>query len=66
VRTVPSWGERKAVGGGAGWATPVRPVRGTDQAGAVLDTHQFGFRASTGARFGSGGRGSGGWAKEFA
>jgi hypothetical protein len=26
VRTVPTWGERKAVGGAAGRATPVRPV----------------------------------------
>jgi hypothetical protein len=29
VRTVPAWGERKAVGGAAGRATSVRPVRGT-------------------------------------
>jgi hypothetical protein len=65
VRTVPAWGERKAVGGAAGRATPVRPVRGTDQTGAGLDRQQFGFRAHTGARFGSGGRGSGGWAGEF-
>jgi hypothetical protein len=28
VRTVPAWGERKAVGGAASRATPVRPVRG--------------------------------------
>jgi hypothetical protein len=27
VRTVRAWGERKAVGGAAGWATPVRPVQ---------------------------------------
>jgi hypothetical protein len=27
VRTVPSWGERKAAGGAAGQATPVRPVQ---------------------------------------
>jgi hypothetical protein len=52
VRTVPAWGERKAVGGAAGRATPVRPVRGT---GAGLDRQQFGFRTRTGARFGSGG-----------
>jgi hypothetical protein len=37
VRTVPTWGERKAVGGTAGRATPVRPVRGTGQTGAGLD-----------------------------
>jgi hypothetical protein len=29
VRTIPAWGERKAVGGAAGRATPVRPLRGT-------------------------------------
>jgi hypothetical protein len=28
VRTVPAWGERKAIGGAAGRATPVRHVRG--------------------------------------
>jgi hypothetical protein len=61
VRTVPAWGERKAVGGAAGRATPVRPVRGTGQTGAGLDRQQFGFRARTGARFGSGG-----WAGELA
>jgi hypothetical protein len=27
VRTVPAWEERKAAGGAAGWATPVRPVQ---------------------------------------
>jgi hypothetical protein len=66
VRTVPAWGERKAVGGAAGQATPVRPVRGTGQTGAGLDRQQFGFRARTGARSVSGGRGSGSWAGEFA
>jgi hypothetical protein len=30
VRTVPSWGERKAVGDAASRATSVRPMRGTD------------------------------------
>jgi hypothetical protein len=66
VRTVPAWGERKAVGGAAGQATLVRPVRGTSQTGAGLDRQQFGFRARTCARFGFGGRGSGGLAREFA
>jgi hypothetical protein len=66
VRTVPAWGERKAVGGAAGRATPVRPVRGTGQTGAGLDRQQFGFRARTSARFVFGGCGSGGWAGEFA
>jgi hypothetical protein len=66
VRTVPAWGERKAAGGAAGWATPVRSVRGTGQTGEGLDRQQFEFRAHTDARFGSGGRGSGGWAGEFA
>jgi hypothetical protein len=61
VRTVRAWGERKTVGGAATQATPVRPVRGTSQTGAGLDRQQFGFRARTGARFVSGGRGSSGW-----
>jgi hypothetical protein len=52
--------------GAAGWATPARPVRGTVQTRAGLDRQQFGFHARTGARFGFGGRGSGGWAGEFA
>jgi hypothetical protein len=66
VRTVPAWAGRKAVGGAVGRATPVRPVRGTGQTGIGLDRQQFGFRAHTGARFGSGGRGYGGWGGEFA
>jgi hypothetical protein len=66
VRTVPAWRERKAVGGAAARATPVRPVRGTGQTGVGLDRQQFGFRVRTGVRFVSGGRGSGGWAGEFA
>jgi hypothetical protein len=37
VRTVLAWGERKAIGDAAGWATPVTPVRGTGQTGAGLD-----------------------------
>jgi hypothetical protein len=60
VRSVRAWGERKAVGGAAAQATPVRPVRGTGQTGAGLDRQQFGFRGHTGARVVSGGRGSGG------
>jgi hypothetical protein len=55
VRAVLAWGERKAVGGTAGRATPVRSVRGTGQTGGGLDRQQFGFRARTGARFVSGG-----------
>jgi hypothetical protein len=35
-------------------------------AGAGLDRRQFGFRARTDAKFGLGGRGSGGWSGEFA
>jgi hypothetical protein len=66
VRTVPAWGERKAAGGAAGWATPVRPVRYTSQIGAGLDKQHFGFRARTDARFGSGARDSGGWSRKFA
>jgi hypothetical protein len=66
VRIVSAWGERKAVGGAVARATPVRPVRGTGQTGAGLYRQQFGFRARIGAMFVSGGRGSGGWAGEFA
>jgi hypothetical protein len=66
MRIVRAWGERKAVGGVAAQAAPVRPVRGTGQTGAGLDRLQFGFRARTDAKFGSGGRGSGGWSEEFA
>jgi hypothetical protein len=66
VRTVCAWGERKAIGGAVGRAITVRPVRGTGQTGADLDRQQFGFHARTGARFGSGGHGSGGWSGEFA
>jgi hypothetical protein len=66
VRTIRAWGEWKAVGSAAAQATPVRPVWGTGQTGACLDRQQFGFRARTGARVVSGGRGSGGWAGEFA
>jgi hypothetical protein len=65
VKTVSAWGERKVVGGAAGRATLVRPVSGTGQTGAGLDRQQFEFRDCTGARFGSVGRGSGGWAGEF-
>jgi hypothetical protein len=66
VRTVQAWGERKVIGGVAAQATPVRPVWDTGQTGAGLDRQLFGFRARTGARIVSGGRGSGGWAGEFA
>jgi hypothetical protein len=66
VRTVRAWGERRAVGGAAAKATPVKLVWGTVQTGAGLDRQQFGFRARTGARVVSGGRGLGGWAGEFA
>jgi hypothetical protein len=66
VRKVTAWGERKAVGGAVGRATPVGPVKGTSKTGAGLDRQQFGFRARTDAKFGSGGHGSGGWSREFA
>jgi hypothetical protein len=66
VRTVRAWGERKATGGAAAQVTPVRPVWGTGQTGAGLDRQHFGFRDRTAARVVSGGRGSGGWAGEFA
>jgi hypothetical protein len=66
VRTVSAWGERKAARGAAARPTPVTPVRHTGQTGAGLDREHFGFRARTDARFGSGGRGSGGWSGKFA
>jgi hypothetical protein len=66
VRIVPTWRERKATGGAAGQATSVRPVRHTGQTGVGLDRQQVGFRARIGVRFGSRGRGSGGWSGEFA
>jgi hypothetical protein len=43
VRSVRAWGERKAVGGAAAQATPVRLVRGTSQTSAALDRQQLGF-----------------------
>jgi hypothetical protein len=41
VRTVPAWGERKAAGGVAGRATPVRPVRHTGQTSAGLGRQRW-------------------------
>jgi hypothetical protein len=41
-------------------------VRGTGQTGAGLNRKQFGFRARTDTKFGSGGCVSGGWSGEFA
>jgi hypothetical protein len=73
VRTVRAWGERNAVEAllprshrSDRCGAPVRPVWSTGQTGAGLDRQHFGFRARTGARVVSGGRGSGGWAGEFA
>jgi hypothetical protein len=59
VRIVPAWGERKAAGGVAVGAKPVRPVW-RQQGG------QVGFRGCDESRFVAGGRGSGGWSGEFA
>jgi hypothetical protein len=64
VRTVRAWGERKAIGGAAAQATPVRPVWGTGRTGAGLDNSSLGFMLVQVVV--SGGRGSGGWAGEFA
>jgi hypothetical protein len=61
VRTVPAWGERKAAGGAACRAAPVRPARHNGQTGAGLGRQRAGFRAHGESRFGFGGRGSGGW-----
>jgi hypothetical protein len=43
VRTVSAWGERKAAGGAAGRATPVRPVRHTGPTGAGLGRQRLIF-----------------------
>jgi hypothetical protein len=61
VRTVPAWVDRKVAGVAADRATPVRPVRYTGQTGAGLHRQRSDFCAREDARFGSGGRGSGGW-----
>jgi hypothetical protein len=61
MRTVPSCGDRKATGR----ATPVRLVRHTVQTGAGLGRQGAGFRARDESRFGSKGRGFGGWSGEF-
>jgi hypothetical protein len=61
VRTVPASGDRKVTGSGAGGATTFRLVHHTGQTGASLGRQGPGFRAREEARFGLGGRGSGGW-----
>jgi hypothetical protein len=66
VRTVLAWGDRKAAGGVADRATPVRLVRHTGQIDAGLGKQGAGFHARDESRFGSGGHGSSGWFGEFA
>jgi hypothetical protein len=66
VRTVPTWGDRKDAGSAAGQATPVRPVRHTGQTGVGLGKQGAGFHAREESRFSLGGRGFGGWSREFA
>jgi hypothetical protein len=56
VRTVPTWGERKAAEGAA-----CRAIEG-----AGLGRQGAGFHARDESRFGLGGRGSGSWSGEFA
>jgi hypothetical protein len=65
VRTVPAWVERKAVGGVASRATPVRLVCHTSQTGAGLGRQRVGFCACNESRFGSGGHSFSGWSGEF-
>jgi hypothetical protein len=60
VRTVPSWGERKAAGGAAGRATLVRPVRHTGQTSVGLARQGAGFRARDESQFVSGSHDSSG------
>jgi hypothetical protein len=66
VRTVPTWGERKAAEGAAGSVKPVRPVLKPVRPVWGLQGGKFGFRAREESRFVSGGRGSGGWSGESA
>jgi hypothetical protein len=61
VRTFPAWGDRKAVGGAAGSAALVTPVRVTSQTGGGLGTDQFDFLGRVDVRFSSFGRGTSGW-----
>jgi hypothetical protein len=66
VRTVPSWGERKAAGGAARSVKPVRPVLKPVRPVWDLQGGKSGFRAREESRFVSGGRGSSGWSGESA
>jgi hypothetical protein len=66
VRTVPAWGEQKAAGIADGGVKPVRPVLKLVRQVWGLQGGKFGFRAREESRFVSGGRGSGGWSREFA
>jgi hypothetical protein len=66
VRIVPAWGERKSAGRAAGGLKPVRPVLEPVRPVWGLQNDKVGFRAREESRFVPGGRGSGGWAREFA
>jgi hypothetical protein len=73
MRTVPAWGERKAVGGAAGSVKPVRPVLKPVRPVLIpvrpvwgMQGGKFGFRSREESRFVSCGRGSGGWSGESA
>jgi hypothetical protein len=65
VRTVRAWGDRTAVGGAAGRATQVGPVRHIGQTSAGLGRQGAGLHAHEESCFGSGGLGFGGWSGEF-
>jgi hypothetical protein len=66
VRTVPSWGERKAAGGVDGEVKPARLVLKSVRPVWGLHSGKFGFRARKESQFVPGGRGSGGWSGESA
>jgi hypothetical protein len=65
VRTVLTWGERKATRGVAGGVKPVRPVWKWVRPVWTQQGGQFGFRARDEPWFVAGGRGSGGWSREI-
>jgi hypothetical protein len=66
VRTVPTWGDRKAAGSVATGVKLVRPVCKPVRPVWRQQGNQFRFRAREESRFVVGGHGSGGWSGEFA
>jgi hypothetical protein len=67
VRTVLTWGDKSALGerDPTKGVNSVRPVWKPVRLVSSQQGDQFGFHAHDESRFGSGGRGSGGWSGEF-